>query len=97
MPLQPPPETFTDCPALTFVGDTTNDFDAGLAAHAGAVNADRAMAAVSATNAADILRMRSSLGEAADKGGRTRGPGKLASARTGLAGARWADPGRCYI
>jgi hypothetical protein len=54
------------------VGDTTNDFDVDLAAHAGAESAAKAMAAVSATNAADILRMRSSLGEAADKGGRTR-------------------------
>jgi hypothetical protein len=60
------------CPAWVSVGDTTNDFDVDLAAHAGAESAAKAIAAVSATNAADILRMRSSLGEAADKGGRTR-------------------------
>ena len=72
MPRQPPPETFTIWPALTSVGDTTNDLDVGLVAHAGAESAESAMAAQIATNAADILRMRSSLGEAADRGGRTR-------------------------
>ena len=72
MPRQPPPETFTSCPGLTSVGETTNVLVVVLMglglAQAGAASAPRAMATLSATNAADILRMRSSLGEAAGQG-----------------------------
>src|SRR4029450_3516950 len=52
------------------VGGPANAFDLalGLAAQAGAASAVKAMAGTSATNAGGGLRMRSSLGDAADKG-----------------------------
>jgi hypothetical protein len=67
VPWQPPPETVTICPLWTSLGETTNaqglGFALGLALdQAGAASATRALAAVIATDAADILRMRSSLG-----------------------------------
>ena len=69
MPRHPFPETFTSCPGRTSVGVTKScvglslDLCLGLDfAQVGAASAVSAMAAVSATNAADILRMRSSLG-----------------------------------
>src|ERR687886_2615115 len=97
MPRQPPPVTFTSCPGLTSVGETTNVLvvvlaGLGLLAQAGAASAPRAMATLSATNAADILRMRSSLGETAGQGWpyAWTGEGSPGTDRGGR--ARRADP-----